>query len=141
MRRYWPRELQPASLGCHISMMDVGFPVEESHLNEFWEYSRTIHTSLSRHLASTRRALAVQPISERMKLVMGSNYWLDRLGLSSTNDCHYCVTNMGNLSSTFTGDGPEVEVSKVLRTGVLPLHAHTLSTHTSNLPWPTLLLP
>lgn len=132
MRRYWPQAQQPGSLGCHISMLDVGFPVEKSHLKEFWEYSRNIHTSLSRHLASTRRALAVQPISERMKLVIGSNYWLDRLGLPSTNDSHYCVTNMGNLSSTFPGDGPEVEVSRVLRTvscHFMPtLCQHTLQT-------------
>lgn len=132
MRRYWPRALKPASLGCHISMLDVGFLVEERHLGEFWEYSRKIHTALNRHLGGTRRALAVQPISERMKLVVGTNYWLDRLGLPSTNDSHYCITNMGNLSATFPGSGPEVEVSRVLRTvscHFMPtLCQHTLQT-------------
>ncbi|XP_042240531.1 uncharacterized protein LOC121878391 isoform X2 [Homarus americanus] len=115
MRRYWPKQLQPNTFGCHISTLDVGFRTERRNLEEFWEYSRQVHSDLAHHLTTTQRALSVQPISERLKLVIGSNFWLDQVGLPSTNDNHYCVTNMGNLNSTFPGTGEEVEVSKVLR--------------------------
>ncbi|XP_071550675.1 uncharacterized protein [Panulirus ornatus] len=132
MRRYWPKELQPNTFGCHISTLDVSFPTTKENLGEFWEYSRNVHSILAHHLSVTKRALLVQPISERMKLVIGSNYWLDQLHLPSTNDNHYCVTNMGNLNGTFPGTGAEVEVTKVVRSvscHFMPtLCQHTLQT-------------
>lgn len=135
MRRYWQKQQKKDSLGCHISMLDVSFSTEQKHMDEFWEYSRSVHSKLTHHLSTTCRALQVQPISERLKIVIGSNYWLDRLGLASTNDNHYCVTNMGNLSFSFPGTGAEVEVSKVLRSvscHFMPsLGQHTLQTFRS----------
>nr|XP_045615326.1 uncharacterized protein LOC123768665 [Procambarus clarkii]XP_045615409.1 uncharacterized protein LOC123768665 [Procambarus clarkii] len=132
MRRYWPKPLQPNTFGCNISILDLDFQTEEKNLEEFWEYSRLVHSNISHHLTVTQRALTVQPISERLKLVIGSNFWLSRLGLPSTNNHHYCLTNMGNLRTAFPGTGDEVQVSKVLRSvscHFMPtLCQHTLQT-------------
>lgn len=132
MRRYWEEQSQKNAFGCHISMLDLSFKTESKNLDEFWEYSRRLNAKLVHHLNKTKRSLRVQPISERLKLVIGGNYWLDRLNLASTNDNHYCVTNMGDLSSSFPGTGAEVEVSKILRSvscHFMPtLGQHTLQT-------------
>ncbi|XP_042868206.1 uncharacterized protein LOC122250700 [Penaeus japonicus] len=132
MRRYWPKDAQPNTFGCHISMLDVGFATNRADLDGFWEYSRGVHSSLVYQLTTTQHPLKIQPISERLILIICSNSWLDWAGFPSTNDNHYTVTNMGDLTHTFPGMGEEVEVSRVLRSvscHFMPtLCQHTLQT-------------
>ena len=132
MRRYWPQDSRKDTLGCHISMLDMTVPTELEDIDNFWEYSRKVHKILQYELIESKRALKVQPISERLRLIICSNSWLAWAGLPSTNDNHYCVTNMGDLSSTFPGTGEQVEVSRVVRSvscHFMPtLCQHTLQT-------------
>lgn len=132
MRRYWPKPLRENSFGCHISLLDLKFPTRRSDLTAFWEYTRGVHTIVHYHLTDSKRPLKVQPMSERLILILRFNSLLADLGLPSANDNHYTVTNMGNLSSTFPGTGEEVEVAKVLRSvscQFMPtLCQHTLQT-------------
>ncbi|KAK4317808.1 hypothetical protein Pmani_011132 [Petrolisthes manimaculis] len=132
MRRYWPKEHRDDTFGCHISLLDLSFPTQEEDLKAFWEYTRGVHNLLSYHLTETKRALKLQPMSVRLGIIIRHNAMLAKLGLPSSNDNHYTVTNMGNLSTTFPGSGPEVEVTKVLRTvscHFMPtLCQHTLQT-------------
>ena len=132
MRRYWPQQLQCDAHGCHISMMNLCFVTDGRHLDEFWQYCREVHIELRRHLEVTHTALVVQPISRHLSLVIGFNWLLAKLGLPSSNDNHYAVTNMGNLSKTFPGSGSEVEATRLLRTvscHFMPtLCQHTLQT-------------
>nr|XP_027221452.1 uncharacterized protein LOC113813624 [Penaeus vannamei] len=140
MRRYWPKDAQPNTFGCHISMLDVGFDTRRADLDGFWEYSRGVHSSLVYQLTTTQHPLKIQPISERLILIICSNSWLDWAGLPSTNDNHYTVTNMGDLTHTFPGMGDEVEVSRVLRS-VSCVPCHAVPAHAADLPRPLLLLP
>lgn len=132
MRRYWPREQRDNAFGCHISLLDLSFPTREEDLSAFWEYTRGVHHLLTYNLTETKRALKLQPMSVRLGIIIRHNALLGKLGLPSSNDNHYTVTNMGNLSTTFPGSGPEVEVTKVLRTvscHFMPtLCQHTLQT-------------
>ncbi|XP_068206714.1 uncharacterized protein [Palaemon carinicauda] len=115
MRRYWPKEKQPDTFGCHISLLDVNFVVKPEHFDGFWDCARLIHATILHQLNETRHPLIVQPISERLRLLILANGLLNRLKLPSTNDNHYCVTNMGDLSTVFPGTGPVVEASKIMR--------------------------
>lgn len=132
MRRYWPRQLQCDAHGCHISLIDACFLTDRRHLDEFWEYCREVHRGLKHHLEESRTALVLQPISRHLILVISFNWLLDKLGFTSSNDNHYTVTNMGNLSKTFSGSGSEVEATRLLRTvscHFMPtLCQHTLQT-------------
>ncbi|CAL4141468.1 unnamed protein product [Meganyctiphanes norvegica] len=137
MRRYWPKEKQQNSFGCHISMLDVHFKTASTDIDDFWEYTRKVHSSVKSGLDETPRALLGLPIGERINLIVQGNSWLSWLRLPSTNDSHYCVTNMGNLSQTFPGTGTEVEVSRVVRSvsgHLMPsLCQHTLHTFRNRL--------
>ncbi|KAK8398982.1 hypothetical protein O3P69_004234 [Scylla paramamosain] len=132
MRRYWPEELRPNTLGCHISLLDLSFPTQLEDLDAFWEYARRVHSLLHYHLTETKRALKLQQMSRSLSLIIFFNAVLAKLGLPSGNDNHYTVTNMGNLSKTFSGSGSEVEVTRLLRTvscHFMPtLCQHTLQT-------------
>ncbi|XP_068213533.1 uncharacterized protein [Palaemon carinicauda] len=132
MRRYWPQELQPNTLGCHISLIDISFPTKRSDLHSFWEYARDINKRLQDMLVEEQRPLKLQPMSERLIILIRHNSWLAWLGLPSANDNHYTVTNMGNLHTTFPGVGEAVEATKVLRSvscHFMPtLCQHTLQT-------------
>lgn len=132
MRRYWPEELRPNTLGCHISLLDLSFPTEEEDLDAFWEYARRVHKLLNYHLTETKRALKLQQMSRSLSLIIFFNAVLAKLGLPSGNDNHYTLTNMGNLSKTFSGSGDEVEATRLLRTvscHFMPtLCQHTLQT-------------
>lgn len=114
LRRYWPKEKQANSLGCHVSFTDVNFKTDSSDMDNFWEYTRKVHVNLKNGLEQPRALLGL-PIGDRLNLIVQGNSWLSWLRLSSTNDNHYCVTNMGNLSQSFPGTGTEVEVSQVTR--------------------------
>lgn len=132
MRRYWPKEQQSNSFGCHISLLDVSFPTGPEDEQAFWKYARQVHSRLKYHLTESKRALTLQPMSERLIILIRHNAWLSWLRLPSANDGHYTVTNMGDLTQTFPGTGEEVEVSLVLRSvscHFMPtLCQHTLQT-------------
>ncbi|XP_076034605.1 uncharacterized protein LOC143021190 [Oratosquilla oratoria] len=132
MRRYWPKEKQPNTYGCHISMLDIEVPTTVEDFDNFWEYARRVHGNFLHVITKSQRALKLMPISQKLRLIIVFNSWLASLGLPSTNDNHYCTTNMGDLSNTFPGTGEEVEVSKVLRSvscHLMPtLCQHTLQT-------------
>lgn len=132
MRRYWPQELQPNTLGCHISLLDISFPTQRTDLHAFWEYARDVNRRLRSMLNEEKRPLRLQPMSERLIILIRQNSWLAWLGLPSANDNHYTVTNMGNLHTTFPGTGEVVEATKVLRSvscHFMPtLCQHTLQT-------------
>ncbi|XP_047474255.1 uncharacterized protein LOC125028799 [Penaeus chinensis] len=132
MRRYWPKEQQSNSFGCHISLLDVSFPTGPGDEKAFWKYARQVHARLKYHLTESKRALTLQPMSERLIILIRHNAWLAWLRLPSANDGHYTVTNMGDLTQTFPGTGEEVEVSLVLRSvscHFMPtLCQHTLQT-------------
>ncbi|XP_066949560.1 LOW QUALITY PROTEIN: uncharacterized protein [Macrobrachium rosenbergii] len=124
MRRYWPKDKQPDTFGCHISMLDVSFVVKREHFQCFWDCARLVHATILHQLNKARHPLIVQPMSERLKLVIVANSFLNHFRLPSTNDNHYCVTNMGDLSAVFPGTGPVVEASKVMRS----VSCHFMST-------------
>ncbi|XP_071550677.1 LOW QUALITY PROTEIN: uncharacterized protein [Panulirus ornatus] len=132
MRRYWPENFRQNTFGCHISLLDVTFPTKRGDLKAFWEYTRGVHNILQYHLTETKLALRLQPMSERLGIIIRYNALLAKLGLPSANDNHYTVTNMGNLNGTFPGTGAEVEVTKVVRSvscHFMPtLCQHTLQT-------------
>ena len=129
MRRYWPKQLQQNGLGCHISLLDVDFPVKQDNLHNFWSYSREVHERLNSQLIDSKKPLKVQPMSERLMILIRHNAWLSMLGLPTANDAHYTVTNMGNLSQSFPGCGEVVEASRVLRS-VNCHHMPSLCQHT-----------
>ena len=64
MRRFWPKEKQANSLGCHISMTDVKFKTDSSDMDNFWEYTRKVHSNLKNGFEEQPRALLVLPICE-----------------------------------------------------------------------------
>ncbi|XP_064102200.1 uncharacterized protein LOC135212586 [Macrobrachium nipponense] len=132
MRRYWPQELQPNTLGCHISLLDISFPTKRRDLHSFWEYARDVNRRLQHMLVEEKRPLKLQPMSQRLIILIRHNSWLAWLGLPSANDNHYTVTNMGNLHTAFPGVGEVVEATKVLRSvscHFMPtLCQHTLQT-------------
>ena len=137
MRRFWPKEKQANSLGCHISMTDVKFKTDSSDMDNFWEYTRKVHSNLKNGFEEQPRALLDLPFCERLNLLVQGNSWLSWLRLPSTNDSHYCVTYMGNLSQTFPGTGTEVEVTRVIRSVsghfMSSLCQHTLHTFRNRL--------
>ncbi|CAL4063554.1 unnamed protein product [Meganyctiphanes norvegica] len=116
MRRFWPKELQTSSFGCHMSAMDLTCNTNDQNQNNFWKYTREVHSVINTNLNETKYCLQVVPISHRQNFAFFWNSWLSWFGLPSTNDIHFSITNMGNLSNTFPGEGPEVRVSKIMRT-------------------------
>lgn len=115
MRRYWTKEQSEDSCGCHISTLDVQIPTLKKDLLDFWGYSRRVQTIMNDELNVSLRGIRLMPIGERLRLILYTNSFLEWAGYPSTNDNHYCVTNMGNLSKLFPGTGEVVEVTKLLR--------------------------
>ncbi|KAB7503640.1 hypothetical protein Anas_12390 [Armadillidium nasatum] len=132
MRRYWPKDQQKNSYGCHISMVDIQIPTTKDDITNFWEYARKVHKIISNELHVERRTLKMQPLSEKLWLAIFVNSWMSKLRLPTANDGHYCITNMGDVSSTFNGHGPVVSCSKILRSVschfMQTLCQHTLQT-------------
>lgn len=132
MRRYWPQEKRKNAYGCHISMVDIQIPTTKNDITNFWEYARKVHEIISNELNVEKRTLKMQPLCEKLWLAVFVNFLMSKLRLPSTNDSHYCVTNMGDVSTTFSGEGIEVNVSKVLRSVschfMQALCQHTLQT-------------
>ena len=132
MRRYWPKDKRKNAYGCHISMLDISVPTEISDIDNFWEYARKTHRILYHDLSNTKRALKMHPMSEKLWIAIFVNSWMSWLRLPSANDSHYCITNMGDVSSTFSGDGEAVSVTRIVRSVschfMQTLCQHTLQT-------------
>lgn len=132
MRRYWPKDQQKNSYGCHISMVDIRIPTSKEDITNFWEYARKVHNIIQHELHVEKRTFKMQPLCEKLWLALFVNSWMSKLRLPSSNDSHYCVTNMGDVSSTFSGEGPAVSVSRILRSVschfMQALCQHTLQT-------------
>ena len=115
MRRYWPKEQVDDSCGCHMSCLESGVHVQKSDIKNFWVFARKVHSNLESQLNNTKRALKILPHSVEMRQMYFFNSILELLKLPSFNDSHFCVTNVGNLDKSFTGEGKAVNVTKVLR--------------------------
>ncbi|KAB7498653.1 hypothetical protein Anas_00537 [Armadillidium nasatum] len=118
MRRYWPKDKQNLALGCHISMANISIPTQLKDMENFWEYARRIHETIRHDLIVKKTVLKVQPLSEKLCLVIFANYLLAQLKWPSTNDSHYCVTNMGDISSLIETENQIVNITKIHRSVV-----------------------
>lgn len=132
MRRYWPKDKQKNAYGCHIFMFDLQVPTQESDIKNFWEYARNVHKIIYHELNVEKTPLKMQPLTEKQWLAIFINLIMSKFRLPSTNDSHYCVTNMGDVSNTFSGEDVEITVSKILRSVschfMQALCQHTLQT-------------
>lgn len=115
MRRYWTKEEAQDSCGCHISTLDVRVATDKKDFNDFWSYARRVQHQMDNELNVTKRGIRLMPIGERLRIILYTNSLLEWAGFPSTNDNHYCITNMGNLSKSFPGSGDVVEVTKLMR--------------------------
>ncbi|MCL4150079.1 UNVERIFIED_CONTAM: hypothetical protein GTU68_021304 [Idotea baltica] len=132
MRRYWPKDKQKDSYGCHIFPAAIHIPTKKEDITQFWEYARRVHKIIYEELNVEKNLIKSHPFSHKLCLAVLLNFFTSKLKLTSTNDSHYCITNMGNVSSTFSGEGDVVSVSKILRSvscHLMPtLCQHTLQT-------------
>lgn len=115
MRRYWTKEEAQDSCGCHISTLDVQVPTNKEDFVKFWSYARRVQELMEYELNVSKRGIRMMSIGEKLRLILYTNSFLEWIGYPSTNDNHYCVTNMGNLSKSFPGTGEVVEVTKLMR--------------------------
>ena len=115
MRRYWTKEQAENSCGCHISTVDVQLPIQREDLTNFWSYARQVQKTMDKELNVDKRCIKLLPIAERLRIILYINSFLQYVSMPSTNDNHFLVTNMGNLSKLFPGTGEVVEVTKVMR--------------------------
>ena len=118
MRRYWPKEQIGNSGGCHISSLDIQVFTKKDDIGNFWPYAREVHRKLCKSLTESRTALRVLPLACKMRQTLVSNSLLKYPNLPSINDCHFSVTNMGNLDKFFISAGEVVVVTKVHRQSV-----------------------
>ncbi|MCL4147127.1 UNVERIFIED_CONTAM: hypothetical protein GTU68_020927 [Idotea baltica] len=132
MRRYWPKEKQKDSFGCHIFPTYIHVTTKKEDIAEFWEYARKVHKIMYKELDVDKNSIKSHPLSHKLCLALFINFCASKLKLTTTNESHYCITNMGNVSSKFSGDGKVVSASKVLRSvscHLMPtLCQHTLQT-------------
>lgn len=132
MRRYWTKEQAKDSCGCHISTLDVNVQTSKSDIDNVWAYSRRIKKIMDDELNVSKRGIKLMLMSSKLRLILQINTLLDYLGYPSMNDNHYCITNMGNLSQQFSGEGEIVQTTKLLRSVTchfMPnLSQHTLHT-------------
>ncbi|CAL4085036.1 unnamed protein product [Meganyctiphanes norvegica] len=132
MRRYWSKEAQPNSFGCRISSLNLNFSVAHHDAYAFWEYARDVHRIIKHGLDEKPLALLGLPLANFFKYVIGENFWVSKFSLPSSNDCHFCVTNMGNLDNILIGTLSQIKVSQIMRSvsgHFMPtLCQHTLQT-------------
>lgn len=110
-RRYWSGDTSRA-FGAHLGKLTFLSEVT-SNINEFWDQARQFHKTFGELLnergslkesimmfKNTHRDIDISKAIEQMP--MGDNY--------------YGTTNMGNLASTFEGEGEYVQVTDFRRT-------------------------
>ena len=115
MRRYWPKEQIDNSGGCHLLSFDMGVLTKKDDISNFWPYAREVHRKLNINLNETKRALKLLPLSVKIRQVFLASSLCETLKLPGIIDCHYSVSNMGNLDKSFASTGEVVDVTKVLR--------------------------
>lgn len=132
MRRYWPKDARPKSFGCRISTLNLSFNVSQNDFCSFWEYARKVHSSIKVGLDDKPLAILGLPLAEFVSNIIRANFWLSKLSLPSSNDCHFCVTNMGNLDNILLQTQAHIKVSQITRSvsgHFMPtLCQHTLQT-------------
>jgi len=115
LRRYWTEEQRKDSCGCHISTLDVRIPTDITDFQDVWSYARRINGMMKHELEVTKRGIRLMTLGEKLRIVLYTNTFLEWAGYPSANDNHFVITNMGDVSRTFSGEGEVVQCSKLLR--------------------------
>ena len=114
-RRYWSEDSRVDSIGCHITTLDISIPMDRNDLVHVWEYVRNVQATIKHELDVSKKGVRLLAISRGLRIFLAVNSFMNWAGVAPVNANHFCITNMGDITKSFSGEGEAVQCTKVLR--------------------------
>lgn len=111
IRRYWS-ENTPNALGPHIGLLTMAVNIHPATIHSnFWDNARAYHERFNEYI---NEKLCFKQII--LMLSMGESFFEENDDSPLENvQSYYDTTNLGNLDTTFTGEGEYVQVMDIRR--------------------------